>query len=60
MAANNDFPRFHPLKEQKPNNQRLGIEILLGFPEHMPQQEMTPLPDAPMKIMINSSGCIIG
>ena len=30
-----------------PNNPRLGIEILLGLPEHMPQQEMTPSPVAP-------------
>ena len=29
-----------------PNNQRLGIEIPLGLPEHIPQQEMTPSPVA--------------
>ena len=46
MAANNDSPRS-PLNEQVPNNPRLGIEILLGLPEHMPQQEMTPSPVAP-------------
>ena len=46
MAANKDSPRS-PLKEQVPNNQRLGIEIPLGLPEHMPQQEMTPSPVAP-------------
>ena len=47
MAANNDFPRSPPLNEQVPNNQRLGIEIPLGLPEHMPQQEMIPSPVAP-------------
>ena len=47
MAANIDSPRSPPLNEQRPKNQRLGIEISLGFPEHMPQQEMTPLPVAP-------------
>ena len=41
MAANFDSPRS-PLNEQVPNNQRLGIEIPLGLPEHMPQEEMTP------------------
>ena len=29
------------------NNPRLGIEIPLGLPEHMPQQQMTPSPVAP-------------
>ena len=47
MAANNDFPQSHPLNEQLPNNQRLGIVIPLGLPEHMPQQEMTPSPVFP-------------
>ena len=47
MAANDDFPRSPPLSEQVPKNQRLGIEIPLGLPEHMPQQEMTPSPVAP-------------
>ena len=47
MAARNDSPRPLPLNEQVPNNQRLGIEIPLGLPEHMPQQEMTPSPVAP-------------
>ena len=46
MAANNDSPRSPPLNEQRPNNQRLGIEIPLGLPEHMPQQQMTHSPDA--------------
>ena len=46
MAANIDSPRSPPLNEQVPNNQRLGIEIPLGLPEHMPQQEMTPSPVA--------------
>ena len=44
MAANNDSPRSLPLNEQRPNIQRLGIEIPLGLPEHMPQEEMTPSP----------------
>ena len=47
MAANNDSPRSPPLNEQVPNNQRLGIEIPLGFPEHMPQEEMIPSPVVP-------------
>ena len=47
MAANNDSPRSPPLKKQTPNNPRLGIEIPLGLPEHMPPQEMTPSPVAP-------------
>ena len=61
MAANNDSPRSPPLNEQVPYNQRLGIEIPLGLPEHMPQQEMIPFHQLlQMKIMIISSGCIIG
>ena len=47
MAANNDSTRSPPLNEQVPNNQRLGIEIPLGLPEHMPQEEMTPSPVVP-------------
>ena len=47
MAANNDSPRSPPSNEQAPNNPRLAIEIPLGLPEHMPQQEMTPSPVAP-------------
>ena len=41
MAANNDSPRSPPLNEQVPNKQRLGIEIPLGLPQHMPHEEMT-------------------
>ena len=47
MAANIDSPRSPPLNEKRPNNQRLGIEIPLGLPEHKPQQEKTPSPVAP-------------
>ena len=47
MAAKKDSPRSPPLNEQRPNIQRLGIEILLSLPKHMPQQEMTPSPVAP-------------
>ena len=47
MAANNDFPRSPPLNELFPINQRLGIEIPLGLPEHMPQEEMTLSPVVP-------------
>ena len=46
MAANNDSPRPPPLNEQRPKNQRLGIEIPLGLPKHM-HQEMIPSPVAP-------------
>ena len=47
MAANNGSPRSPLLNEQRPNNQRLGIEIPLGFPQHIPQQEINPSPVAP-------------
>ena len=47
MAANIDSTRSPPLNEQRRNNQRVGIEIPLGLPEHMPQQEMLPSPVAP-------------
>ena len=47
MATNNDSPRSPPLKEQVPNNPRFRFESLLGLPEHMPQQEMTPSAVAP-------------
>ena len=47
MAAKNDSPRSPPLKEQRRKNQKLGIEIPLGLPEHMPQQATTPSPVAP-------------
>ena len=47
MAANNDSPRSPPLNKQVPKNPRLGIEIPLGLPEHMPRQVMTPSPVAP-------------
>ena len=42
MVANNDSPRSPPLDHQLPNIPRLGTEIPLGLPEHMPQQELTP------------------
>ena len=47
MAANIDSPRSPLLNDRIPNNQRLGIEIPLDLPEHMPQQEMTPSPVVP-------------
>ena len=47
MAANNGSPQSPTLYDQVPNNPRLGKEILLGFPEHKPQQEMTPSPVGP-------------
>ena len=47
MAATNDSPQYPPLNDEVPNNPRLGIEIPLGLPEHMPQQEMTASPVAP-------------
>ena len=47
MAAINGSPRSASSNERVPKNPRLGIEILLGLPEHMPQQEMTPSPVAP-------------
>ena len=47
MAANNDSPRSPSSNEQIPNLLRLGIEIPLRLPEHMPQQEKTPSPVAP-------------
>ena len=42
-----DSPRSPPVNEQVPKNQRLRIEIPLGLPELMPQQEMTPSPVVP-------------
>ena len=47
MAANYHSPRSPTLNEQRPNIRRLGIEILLSLPEHMPKAEMTPSPVAP-------------
>ena len=47
MEANIDSPRSPPVNEQVPKNQRLRIEIPLGLPELMPQQEMTPSPVVP-------------
>ena len=47
MAANNDSPQSPPLNEQVPNNQRLEIDIPLGLPDYMPQEEMTPSPVVP-------------
>ena len=35
------------MREQLPNNPRLGIENPLGLPEHLPEQEMTPSAVAP-------------
>ena len=47
MVAKNDSPSSPPLIDQVPNIRRLGIENLLGLPEHMLQQEMMPAPVAP-------------
>ena len=44
MVAYSDSRRSSPLNEQAPSIPRLGTEIPLGLPEHMPQQEMTPSP----------------
>ena len=60
MAANDDSPRSPPLNEQVPNNQRLGIEIPLGFPEHIPQQVTTPSPVAPNEDNDNFFGLLLG
>ena len=56
MAANNDSPRSPPLNEHVPNIQKLGIEIPLGLPEHMHQQEMNPSQVAPDEDNDNSLG----
>ena len=45
--ANRKPPQPRPMREQAPNNPRLGIEIPLGLPEHLPEQEQTPSPVAP-------------
>ena len=55
-AANNDSLRYPPLNEQVPKNRKLRIEIPLGLPENMPQQEMTPSPVAPDKYNNNFLG----
>ena len=47
MAANINSPQSPPLSDQVPITPRVGIEFPLGFPEHLPQQEMTPSPVAP-------------
>ena len=60
MAANNDSSRSPPLNEQGPNNQRLGIEFPLGFPEQMPQQERTRSPVAPDEENDKFLDCVIG
>ena len=46
MTANKNSPQSPPLNDQVPKNPRMGIEILSGLPEHLPQQEMTPSPVA--------------
>ena len=46
MAANNDSPHSPPFYDHVPTNPRLGIEISLGLPENLPQQEITPSPVA--------------
>ena len=60
MAANKDSPRSPPLNEQMPKNLRLGNEIPLDLPEHLPQQEMTPSPGAPIEDNVTFWDCIIG
>ena len=47
MAVIFDSPRSLRLNEQVPNITRLEIEVPLGLPEHMAQQEMTSSPVAP-------------
>ena len=44
------------MPKQVPINPRLGIELLLGIPEHLPEQELTPLPVAPNENDDNSLG----
>ena len=60
MAAKNDSPPSPLLNEQVPNKARLGIEILLCLPDHMPQQEMTPSPVAPVENNDNFLGLYYG
>ena len=38
-----------PVREQRPNDPRLGIEIPLDLPEHLPEPEMISSPVAPDK-----------
>ena len=47
MAANNNSHQSPHLNDHVPINPRLGIEILLSLPEHLPHQEKTPSPVAP-------------
>ena len=47
--ANRNSPQFPPLRKQVSNIPKLGIEILLGLPEHLPQPEMTPSLLAPQQ-----------
>ena len=46
-SSNNDSLQFPHSNDQVLINPRLGIEFLLGLPEHLPQQGMTPSPLAP-------------
>ena len=48
MAANNGSLQSPSLNDQVPNHPRLGNEIPLGLPEHMPLQEMTTLTGSPL------------
>ena len=47
MATNKDSTQSPFLIDQVLINPRLGTEIPLGLPEHMPQQEMTSSPVDP-------------
>ena len=54
--ANRNSPQSPPLREQVPNNPRLGIEIPTGLPDHLSEQEMTPSPVAPDEKKTNFLG----
>ena len=56
MAAKNYSPQSPPLNDEAPINPRLGIEVPLGLPEHLPQQKITPSPVAPGENIDNFLG----
>ena len=45
--TNRNSPQSPPIRKHLPKYPRLGIEIPLGLPEHLPEPEVTPLSVAP-------------
>ena len=47
--ANRNSPQSPLMREQVPKNSQLGIKSPFGLFEHLPEQELTPSPVAPVK-----------